>query len=561
MPFERPARRVATIGALSLLVGACPALWAGDLAAQSGAPAGKAGPVVREIEERLPGTAQSGDPDSRARSAQGGALEPSPFAELNEALAAARAKLEELSAAAEVAAQVGELRSELEAAREENRRLQAELASLRAGRHELESAGEAAKARIAELSAEAERLRDETGGLRDRNAGLRAEVQAGEEALRKAAEQSGAEVAALRGQLEASAEEIAAATDGLERAEARVAELQGAIAMDRQVAAGLREELDHARDALSSAARDRQEGEATIADLRAAAGELRNRLTTSEDQVRRLEAANASLSADLQTFRTAASNATDAARQNLEAVESRVEALTAALTAVQGTAGPEAALDRVISENRQAGTPEPQVIAAVASAKPDDSQDPAGGRADAAAPPADEPAHGPIKVGGFDSDLARAKGQDDRAQLAGLTAELSLEKKLQVQALLSELKPAVDQRGLRLTVPGASLFRVNSDDIEETAYETLAKLAELINAYDHRGVLIVGHTDAIGDAAYNQMLSERRADLIKQFFVENFEIDEARVSTEGRGEEAPIASNATNAGRRANRRVEVLLLN
>ena len=73
--------------------------------------------------------------------------------------------------------------------------------------------------------------------------------------------------------------------------------------------------------------------------------------------------------------------------------------------------------------------------------------------------------------------------------------------------------------------------------------------------------MIVGHTDAIGDAAYNQYLATRRAEVIKEFLVENFAIEQTRLSIEGKGEEEPIASNATQDGRKANRRVEILLLN
>jgi OOP family OmpA-OmpF porin len=87
-----------------------------------------------------------------------------------------------------------------------------------------------------------------------------------------------------------------------------------------------------------------------------------------------------------------------------------------------------------------------------------------------------------------------------------------------------------------------------------------AKVAELINMYGDRKVHIVGHTDALGDAVYNKTLSERRAGLVKEFFVDNFDVEETRLSTEGVGEARPIASNATLAGRRANRRVEVLIL-
>jgi OmpA-OmpF porin, OOP family len=112
-----------------------------------------------------------------------------------------------------------------------------------------------------------------------------------------------------------------------------------------------------------------------------------------------------------------------------------------------------------------------------------------------------------------------------------------------------------------MTVPGGALFRTDSDEIDQTSYPTLAKTAELISIYRTHQVLIVGHTDASREAAYNQMLSKRRADLVKQFLVDNFDIDAARLATEGKGEEAPIASNGTHAGREANRRVEVLLLN
>jgi OmpA family len=84
---------------------------------------------------------------------------------------------------------------------------------------------------------------------------------------------------------------------------------------------------------------------------------------------------------------------------------------------------------------------------------------------------------------------------------------------------------------------------------------------ELVKLYDDRKALIVGHTDAMGDAAYNQYLATRRAEMVKEFFVENSKIEQTRLSIEGKGEEQPIASNATQDGRTANRRVEVLLLN
>lgn len=71
----------------------------------------------------------------------------------------------------------------------------------------------------------------------------------------------------------------------------------------------------------------------------------------------------------------------------------------------------------------------------------------------------------------------------------------------------------------------------------------------------------MGHTDSIGEASYNQTLSQRRAELVKQFFVDNFDIQDQRLQTQGRGEAQPIASNQTVEGRQANRRIDVLILN
>jgi hypothetical protein len=82
--------------------------------------------------------------------------EQSPFTELNEALAAARARLEELSKAAAAAATAGQARHELETARQEIQRLQSELATLRADRDQLRAASQQTAARVAELSGTAE---------------------------------------------------------------------------------------------------------------------------------------------------------------------------------------------------------------------------------------------------------------------------------------------------------------------------------------------------------------------------------------------------------------------
>ena len=129
-----------------------------------------------------------------------------------------------------------------------------------------------------------------------------------------------------------------------------------------------------------------------------------------------------------------------------------------------------------------------------------------------------------------------------------------------MQGLLADLNGTMDEQGLKMVVPGGVLFALDGEEIPDSAHDTLAKVAELIDMYDGREVRIVGHTDALGDSAYNKTLSARRAGLVKQFFVDRFDVEAARLATEGMGEARPIASNATLEGRRANRRVEVLIL-
>ncbi|MBS1269870.1 MAG: Outer membrane porin F [Gammaproteobacteria bacterium] len=71
---------------------------------------------------------------------------------------------------------------------------------------------------------------------------------------------------------------------------------------------------------------------------------------------------------------------------------------------------------------------------------------------------------------------------------------------------------------------------------------------------------IEGHTDWIGTEKYNQGLSERRADAVKQMFVAEHGIEPERIATEGYGEARPVADNATSAGRRRNRRAISVVL-
>ncbi len=89
--------------------------------------------------------------------------------------------------------------------------------------------------------------------------------------------------------------------------------------------------------------------------------------------------------------------------------------------------------------------------------------------------------------------------------------------------------------------------------------EGKAKLKELVEKIKNISlevVIVVGHTDSVGTDAYNQKLSQRRAEAVKGYLV-TLGVSKNRIYTEGKGESEPAADNKTAAGRAKNRRVEV----
>ena len=114
-------------------------------------------------------------------------------------------------------------------------------------------------------------------------------------------------------------------------------------------------------------------------------------------------------------------------------------------------------------------------------------------------------------------------------------------------------------RGATLTLSEDVLFATDSDVLRPGAIEKLRPLAGYLR--DNRGVRVAidGFTDARGSDAHNQDLSERRAASVRAAF-DQMGVTRARFSVVGHGERDPVASNATAAGMRQNRRVEVTLL-
>ena len=113
-------------------------------------------------------------------------------------------------------------------------------------------------------------------------------------------------------------------------------------------------------------------------------------------------------------------------------------------------------------------------------------------------------------------------------------------------------KPVINEKGRQtLNVE----FDFDKSIIKKGYYQDIDNLAGVMKQYPDLNVVIEGHTDSVGTAAYNKKLSQRRAEAIKKYMVESG-IDANRLKAQGFGEDKPIASNKTKEGRQQNRRVE-----
>ena len=100
-------------------------------------------------------------------------------------------------------------------------------------------------------------------------------------------------------------------------------------------------------------------------------------------------------------------------------------------------------------------------------------------------------------------------------------------------------------------------FKFNAADLDMSSAETLLELRNALRGDPGLKLLLVGHTDAVGGADYNRRLSQRRADATKAWLVGQG-IAAARLTTGGQGADQPLADNATEEGRAANRRVQAI---
>jgi OmpA-OmpF porin, OOP family len=155
-------------------------------------------------------------------------------------------------------------------------------------------------------------------------------------------------------------------------------------------------------------------------------------------------------------------------------------------------------------------------------------------------------------------DLERGAAEQQQVLLDARNSEAKLaqQKALQMEQEMKDLRAKQTDRGMVLTL-GDVLFDTGKATLKPGAYGTLDRLAKVLNESKDRRVIIEGHTDSVGSDDNNMRLSEQRAMSVQSALMQRG-VSGSQISTAGKGESVPVASNDDAGGRQQNRRVELI---
>ena len=133
------------------------------------------------------------------------------------------------------------------------------------------------------------------------------------------------------------------------------------------------------------------------------------------------------------------------------------------------------------------------------------------------------------------------------------------QKKLERQTAGTGVDVVREGDSLILNMPSQVTFGVDSSAVQPAFQNTLNQVAQTLREYEKSYIDVYGHTDSTGSDSYNQGLSERRAGSVASYLIGQG-VQSQRLATRGFGESQPIATNTTEEGRAANRRVEIRIV-
>lgn len=160
------------------------------------------------------------------------------------------------------------------------------------------------------------------------------------------------------------------------------------------------------------------------------------------------------------------------------------------------------------------------------------------------------------KLSAEQSKQATQVAQNETMEAQRLAQEAQI-KTAKLEAQLAELAAKKTERGMVITF-GDVLFDTNQSRLSPEGMRIAQKLADVLQQNPQRMVLAEGFTDSVGSDSYNQTLSQRRSDAVRNA-LQGMGVSRERINSRGYGEAFPVAGNQTADERRLNRRVEIIL--
>lgn len=182
---------------------------------------------------------------------------------------------------------------------------------------------------------------------------------------------------------------------------------------------------------------------------------------------------------------------------------------------------------------------------------------------------ANQPATGAVVGGVTGAVIGNAIGDDRRSTIIGsaigaavggaIGADIARQER-ELNQQLAGSGAVITNTGsqLRVFLPEGVTFPTGSATVASSFLPVLREVARSLNAHPNSTVRVVGHTDNVGSAAYNQQLSEDRALAVARILIRDG-VSSSRITYSGRGYNEPITTNTTATGRAQNRRVEIVI--